>query len=702
MSSNNKISNLISSQVPFFVRNDHPNFIAFLEAYYEWLEQSGNTLDLTKNIVNYFDVDKSIDTFLEELEKTFIRLIPSEVIVDKSLLIKHIKDFYRARGTEKATVFLLRILFGDEADNIEFYYPKRDVLIASDGKWFIEKSLIINDVYIDDIPVSDIDIIKTSLQNTQLVGNTSNATAVVERVDVYYDGSSLVKEVKISQQTKDFISGEQVSALFTDNDSITKTIRANTFSGILNKTFIINPGTGYTAGTIVPLESNTGNGGIIEISSVTSGNVTSVLVLNGGAGFQVNNYTLFTSPSGSGANAVVSVVYDDGSFHPNSYNVIHSTIALEANTQIGNTTYSNLNSSNANTTLANALSFFTYANTGPIRLIAVTSSGNNYIAPPTVDVVANTRIRELGILGRMEIISGGENYNIDDTIEFINVIGGYGTGASANVTNVDANGSITEVQFQEVPGFFVGGSGYSQDRLPKANVVSMTGNGANVVVTAILGDGDALRSASSALGEILELKIVSRGSGYDTSPTLNLTSFGDGTAQANVTVVSGVYTYPGRYINDDGHLSGYNFLQDRDYYQNYSYVIKLKRSINDYRKYLKELIHPAGLKLFGEYLFKDDVITSNSAIRDVDTEEQIFVYGTYTVSGNNDGSTIEVTTQRDITGITNAYVEFVDGVAMGNLSNRLFTVTPNTTNSYIFVQSDIKVNGSGNLITTII
>jgi hypothetical protein len=35
-----KTSLLINRQVPEFVREEHPNFIAFLEAYYEFLEKN--------------------------------------------------------------------------------------------------------------------------------------------------------------------------------------------------------------------------------------------------------------------------------------------------------------------------------------------------------------------------------------------------------------------------------------------------------------------------------------------------------------------------------------------------------------------------------------------------------------------------------------------------------------------------------------
>jgi tripartite-type tricarboxylate transporter receptor subunit TctC len=40
----------------------------------------------------------------------------------------------------------------------------------------------------------------------------------------------------------------------------------------------------------------------------------------------------------------------------------------------------------------------------------------------------------------MEIVNGGMYYKIGDTITFTNILGGYGVGAAANVTNVAANG----------------------------------------------------------------------------------------------------------------------------------------------------------------------------------------------------------------------------------------------------------------------
>ena len=107
--SNNKISNLINSQVPFFVRNDHQNFVTFLEKYYEYLEQNDKVVNRIKKSQTYRDIDLTETEFAEKLYDTFMKYVPKNILADKTLIIKHIKDFYRAKGTEKATRFLMRI-----------------------------------------------------------------------------------------------------------------------------------------------------------------------------------------------------------------------------------------------------------------------------------------------------------------------------------------------------------------------------------------------------------------------------------------------------------------------------------------------------------------------------------------------------------------------------------------------------------------
>ena len=63
-----KTSLLVNRQVPEFIREEYPLFIAFLEAYYEYLETQQGTQknDLTKkakDLRNLPDVDISIEEF---------------------------------------------------------------------------------------------------------------------------------------------------------------------------------------------------------------------------------------------------------------------------------------------------------------------------------------------------------------------------------------------------------------------------------------------------------------------------------------------------------------------------------------------------------------------------------------------------------------------------------------------------------------
>ena len=61
LQSNQKTSLLVPSQLPAFIRDnpDYANFVTFVQAYYEWMEQSGGVTDGSKNIPNYFDIDNT-------------------------------------------------------------------------------------------------------------------------------------------------------------------------------------------------------------------------------------------------------------------------------------------------------------------------------------------------------------------------------------------------------------------------------------------------------------------------------------------------------------------------------------------------------------------------------------------------------------------------------------------------------------------
>jgi hypothetical protein len=62
-----------------------------------------------------------------------------------------------------------------------------------------------------------------------------------------------------------------------------------------------------------------------------------------------------------------------------------------------------------------------------------------------------------------------------------------------------------------------------------------------------------------------------------------------------------VAKYPGYYSTSDGFVSDEMYIHDGEYYQAFSYVIKVEEELRKYSDIVKALVHPAGMKLFAEY-----------------------------------------------------------------------------------------------------
>ena len=150
MTTNQKTSLLVNRQVPEFVREEHPLFITFLEAYYEYLEtvqgsQKNDLVTKAKDLRYVSDVDTSIDSFEESFINNYASLIPQDALINKDFLIKNILPLYLARGNQKSFELLFRLLYGTE---VEITFPKDNILRASSGNWVIENVLRVNnDVY---------------------------------------------------------------------------------------------------------------------------------------------------------------------------------------------------------------------------------------------------------------------------------------------------------------------------------------------------------------------------------------------------------------------------------------------------------------------------------------------------------------------------------------------------------------------------
>jgi len=514
-----KTSLLINRQVPEFVREEHPNFIAFLEAYYEFLENKQGTKknDLTteaKKLRNISDVDLSIGEFETSFFNTFASLIPRNVEVDKGILLKHILPLYLAKGSEKSFKLLFRLLFNEEVDIIQ---PKTNILRASDGKWLIENAFRIEQVVYSlytgnsitktfklaqvvesaDISVYINDVLQTSgfiirketrklifntapatgatikvlynefdfnlLKNRQITGETSGATAVIERASQKTINSVPIFELYINTKSLlgTFENGENAFAYIIDPiDSTLIKIEIHGLS-ILRTINIIYGGASYNVGDPVIVSGGEATrDATASVEEVFSGFINQIRVLAGGAGFKTGS-NVFVIGAGAGSlSMAIDAIDVSGANTANTFVVNTDRIADFGSVLISAANYgfnAAIVTENVTSKIVDALTFETITSVGAITNVAILFANATFATVPTLEAesaqyFANGTtqfVQSSQSVGRIQINSGGSNYAIGDEVIIAETFPmGIGIGAAAAVTNVSSTGAITQVKIQ--------------------------------------------------------------------------------------------------------------------------------------------------------------------------------------------------------------------------------------------------------------
>lgn len=533
ITSGHKTSLLIPSQLPEFIRDDpsYANFVAFLQAYYEWMEQDGNVTDRSKNLLNYKDIDATTTEFLQYFTNEFLPYFPNDALISKEKAVKVARQLYRSKGTPASYQFLFRILYNSDFD---VYYTKDSVFKASDGNWYIPKSLKLN----------TLDSRFLNINNYRLFGETTKSIATVE--NSVKAGNKT--EVFISNIERLFQSGEYVRVVDNANQNILiggKILRAKIVGQISSvKIDQYNRGLLYQPGDPVViyggLESANGHGAIATVGTTTAGSILTLDVVNQGYGYSDSPNTVINFTYAPGASAVVGSLNPAANGVANIAYVPLDSIALKQYYTLGNGNwnstfgspsnyhFANVANANANTVLAEAFSFLNLT-TYPLSSVLLVNGGGGITRTPLV--MADSRylddndeygeIASLGILAPIQIITGGEGYEINDTIVFT---GGSGYGAHAKVSNVATNGSITELTYTSDGFYPLGGMGYNSTSVPVITVDSANtlASNASLFIPGILGTGATFTLTTDQAGSISTINVLDPGEDYTSTPNVSL------------------------------------------------------------------------------------------------------------------------------------------------------------------------------------
>jgi hypothetical protein len=294
MISKPKISSLLASQLPEFVREDHQTFVSFLQAYYDYLETQ------SPDIKTLRDLDTTLDSFLKHFKNELAVNLPNTVVSEKFLL-QHIKEQYLAKGSEASFKLLFRLMFNKD---VTVDYPAKQMLRASDGKWNQDVSIICKVLtgHPDQIIGKMVDIITPNKIVRVLIDRRQYVEVEVERA------------VQISQDTYEFY----IDRRFFGNISIGDRLRYQSgdiyftaeVTATTSKLQVLSPGTGFKIGQLYPIKNGKGFGSIMKVTRVNgSGGIISAEFIKFGTGYSTDfTSTIYAdlgqSSSGTGGSSL--------------------------------------------------------------------------------------------------------------------------------------------------------------------------------------------------------------------------------------------------------------------------------------------------------------------------------------------------------------------------------------------------------------
>ena len=448
----NKNSLLVASQLPAFISEnpDYANFVLFLQAYYEWMEQNGNLLDSSKNLLAYKDIDTTTNQFLQYFINDFLPYFPQNALISQQTAIKAARQLYQTKGTIASYKFLFRILFNSDFD---VYNTGDSVFKTSSGTWYVAKSLKLASTDPNFLITTNLRVFgettKTiaTIENSVLAGNKTEV--FISNIERLFQSGEFARIVDSNNQDVYFLNGEIVP-IGTFGAEVLRAKIVGQLSSIQidpnnrGLQYFVNDPVIVSGGLNPDVQFPVGANAFI--SETTTGSIKRIDVINGGYGYSISpteyqvepfgsNYTNINISGSSVSKAHASVVSVD----PSAANTALLTlipldsIALANNITIGNSQYTFFQSG-THITVSQPIN---YAN-GEIVYQGSNLAGNTFS-------------------GKIVVLSNTSNYllanNTTGTVNLTIPLKGNTSNATRYVTLVqNAGGGNTQINFSN--GYF--------------------------------------------------------------------------------------------------------------------------------------------------------------------------------------------------------------------------------------------------------
>ena len=123
----------VATVTPPFYQSEYPKLVAFLEKYFEYIQDTDGFGDFITKLQDIRNVDVTESTYAEILfDNEFGSAFPELASIDETVAIRLFEYWYKSKGTKEAVEAYFRIFLNT---NVEVAYPKDEMLIVDGGNW---------------------------------------------------------------------------------------------------------------------------------------------------------------------------------------------------------------------------------------------------------------------------------------------------------------------------------------------------------------------------------------------------------------------------------------------------------------------------------------------------------------------------------------------------------------------------------------